>query len=87
MRRARVITAMCATLLGGCRSGYSAEFRAEFLSHCLESSGGAVDYCHCVIDHLEENGPSDEDSVTVRDQTAAIRACQDLVADQQELPT
>ena len=68
--------AAAAALLGACGGGgYSAEFRASFLASCEQSSGGETAYCECALEHLEENGPSDERDITAEDQQAAIQAC------------
>lgn len=76
MRRSVIAVAAAAALLGGCGGGgYSEEFRATFLESCESSSGGQTKYCQCALDHLEENGPDDENDITLEDQQAAITAC------------
>lgn len=59
----------------GGRGGYSEEFRTSFLDSCRESSGGQEAYCQCALEHLEENGPDDENDITIQDQQEAITAC------------
>jgi hypothetical protein len=76
MRRSVITLALAGALLGACgNGGYSEEFRTSFLSSCGESSGGQTAYCECALDHLESNGPDNEEDITVEDQQAAITAC------------
>ena len=82
MKRLMILATIGATFLGACGGnggGYSEEFRAQFLSSCESSSGGQTEYCQCALEHLEANGPENEEEITVEDQTAAITACQDQV--------
>ena len=77
--RKPVLTAITAALLAACGGGgggYSEAFRASFMESCVESSGGETAYCECALDHLEANGPEDEQDITAEDQQAAIEACQ-----------
>lgn len=77
MRRLATTTVLAAALLGACGGGgYSEAFRSSFLATCVESSGGQTEYCQCALDHLEANGPEDENDITAEDQQAAIEACQ-----------
>lgn len=76
MRRTLIGLAAAAALLGACGGGgYSEEFRTSFLESCEESSGGEEAYCQCALEHLEENGPDDENDITIQDQQEAITAC------------
>jgi hypothetical protein len=76
MRRLAVLAALVTGLLGACGGGgYSDEFKAQFLQSCEASSGGATSYCQCALDHLEANGPENEEDITTEDQSAAIQAC------------
>lgn len=68
-----------AGLLAGC-GGYSDEFKQGFMEECLAGSGGQRQYCQCVLEHLEANGPSNEKELTSRDQARAIEACQGQIA-------
>lgn len=61
--------------------GYSEAFRTSFLSSCESSSGGQTAYCQCALDHLEANGPENEEEITAADQTAAISACQSEITE------
>lgn len=81
MKRLMILATIGMTFLGGCggNGGYSEEFQAQFLSSCEASSGGQTAYCQCALEHLEANGPENEEDITVEDQTAAITACQDQV--------
>lgn len=81
MRRAS-LAVVTAGLLAACGSdggGYSEEFRASFMEGCVDSSGGQTAYCECALDHLEANGPENEEDITAGDQAAAIEACQSEV--------
>lgn len=76
--RKPVLTAITAALLvacGGGGGGYSEEFRASFMESCVDSSGGQTAYCQCALDHLEANGPENEEDITAGDQQDAIQAC------------
>lgn len=77
MRRT-VLAAITAAVLAACGGGggYSEEFRASFMESCVASSGGQTAYCECALEHLEENGPDNEEDITAGDQAAAIEACQ-----------
>lgn len=81
MKRVAVTLASVASLLVACGGGggYSEEFRAQFMQGCEESSGGQTAYCQCALDHLEANGPENEEDITAEDQTAAIEACRGAV--------
>lgn len=83
MKRLVILVTASITFLGGCggNGGYSEEFKAQFLSSCEASSGGQSAYCQCALEHLEANGPEDEEDITVTDQTAAITACAGEVTD------
>ena len=76
--RKPVLTAITAALLAACGGGgggYSEEFRASFMESCVDSSGGQTAYCQCALDHLEANGPENEEDITAGDQQDAIQAC------------
>jgi hypothetical protein len=77
MSRLKTVVAIAACVLAACggSGGYSDEFRSTFLSSCEQSSGGQTAYCRCALDHLEANGPENEDDITAQDQTEAIQAC------------
>ena len=78
--RKPVLTVITAALLAACGGGggggYSEAFRASFMESCEDSSGGQTAYCQCALDHLEANGPENEEDITAGDQQAAIEACQ-----------
>lgn len=77
MRRLAITAAISVALLGACGGGgYSDEFRTTFLATCEQGSGGQTGYCQCALDHLEANGPDDENDISAEDQQAAIEACQ-----------
>jgi hypothetical protein len=78
MRRLLIVVSL-GGLLAGC-GGYSDEFKQGFMVECLASSGGQRQYCQCVLDQLEANGPSKENELTSRDQAVAIEACQGEIA-------
>ena len=80
--RKPVLTAITAALLAACGGGgggYSEAFRTSFMESCVDSSGGQTAYCQCALDHLEANGPENEEDITAGDQQAAIEACQSEV--------
>jgi hypothetical protein len=70
------ITAALLAACGGGNGGYSEEFRTSFMASCEASSDGQTAYCQCALDHLEANGPENEEDITAGDQQAAIEACQ-----------
>ena len=75
MRRPQLISIVLASalVLAAC-GGYSSEFRANYLAGCRQT-GGSPEYCECILEHLEEHGPEDEEAITAQDHTEAIRAC------------
>ena len=78
MRRLSITAAITAAFLaacGGANGGYSEEFRTSFMESCESSSGGQTAYCQCALDHLEANGPENEEDITAQDQQEAIQAC------------
>ncbi len=77
MRRLSITAAITAALLAACGGGegYSEEFRSSFMQSCESSSGGETEYCQCALDHLEANGPENEEDITAGDQQEAIQAC------------
>lgn len=82
MRRTSIMAAITAAFLvacGGGGGGYSEDFRTAFMDSCVSSSGGQTAYCECALDHLEANGPENEEDITAEDQSAAIEACQSEV--------
>ncbi len=78
MRRLSITAAITAALLAACGGdggGYSEEFRTSFMASCEQSSGGQTAYCECALEHLEANGPENEEDITAGDQQEAIQAC------------